>query len=108
MAFTPALRPLLPPPYQMGVVTATNPGTGKTLLANMLVELHGGVIRGEMPRAGDEFRKGVLSTLTDTTAPIIVFDNLRGIVKMAELESLLTSETFTDRWLGQQQVTGIK
>jgi hypothetical protein len=108
LAFTPILRPLFPPPYQMGVITATNPGSGKTFLSKMLVELHGGALRGEMPRAGDELRKGILSTLIDTTAPIVVFDNLRGVVRSAELESLLTSRTFTDRWLGQnKQATGI-
>jgi hypothetical protein len=108
LAFTPALRPLFPPPYQMGVITATNPGSGKTFLSKMLVALHGGVLRGEMPRAGDELRKGILATLIDTTAPIVVFDNLRGVIRSAELESLLTSRTFTDRYLGQnKQVTGI-
>ena len=108
LAFTPALRPLFPPPYQMGVITATNQGSGKTFLAEMLTELHGGVLRGEMPREKDEFRKGILSTLIDTTAPIIVFDNLKGVVKMAELESLLTADTFTDRWLGaNKQVTTV-
>jgi hypothetical protein len=35
LAFTPILRPLLPGPYQLGVITATNPGSGKTKLANM-------------------------------------------------------------------------
>jgi hypothetical protein len=108
LALTPALRPLFPPPYQMGVITATNPGSGKTFLSKMLTALHGGVLRGEMPRAGDELRKGILATLVDTTAPIIVFDNLRGVVRSAELESLLTSRTFTDRYLGQnKQVTAI-
>jgi hypothetical protein len=41
LEFTPALRPLLPGPYQLGVITATNPGSGKTLLAMMITILHG-------------------------------------------------------------------
>ena len=106
LAFTPALRPLLPPPYQMGVITATNSGSGKTLLAKMLTILQGGVTRGEMPREKDEFRKAITATLVGTTAPIVVFDNLRGVVRNAELEALLTSDTWTDRWLGANtQVT---
>jgi hypothetical protein len=100
LAMTPALRPLFPPPYQMGVITATNPGTGKTLLADLLRTLHGGVKRGEMPRDKDEFRKAVSTTLTDTTAPVIIFDNLRGVVRSAELEALLTTKTWNDRGLG--------
>jgi len=103
LAFTPVLRPLLPGPYQMGVITATNPGSGKTLLTKMLTILHGGVQRGEMPRDSDELRKSITAALMDTTAPIITFDNLRGVVQSAVLESLLTSKFWTDRWLGQNK-----
>lgn len=103
LAFTPALRPLFPPPYQMGVITATNPGSGKSLLTTMLTELHGGSSRGEMPRDKDEFRKTVTAVLVATTAPIVVFDNLKGVVHMAELEALLTMRTWSDRWLGQNK-----
>jgi hypothetical protein len=103
LAFTPALRPLLPPPFQMGVITATNPGSGKTLLTNMLMTLHGGVQRGEMPRDDNELRKSITAALMDTTAPIVVFDNLAGTVKSPVLDSLLTTRTWTDRWLGQNK-----
>ena len=103
LAFTPTLRPLLPGPYQMGVNTATNPGSGKTLLTKMLTTLHGGVQRGEMPRDSDELRKSITAALMDTTAPIITFDNLTGVVRSPVLESLLTSKTWTDRWLGQNK-----
>ena len=103
LAFTPALRPMLPGPYQMGVITATNPGSGKTLLTKMLTILHGGVRRGEMPRDSDELRKSITAALMDTTAPIITFDNLTGVVRSSVLESLLTSRTWTDRWLGQNK-----
>jgi hypothetical protein len=101
LAFTPALRPLFPPPYQMGVITATNPGSGKTLLANLLMTLHGGVQRGEMPRDDAELRKSITATLVTTTAPIVLFDNLAGVVKPPVLDGLLTARTWTDRFLGQ-------
>lgn len=100
LAFTPALRQLFPPPYQMGVVSATNPGSGKTMLANMLRILHGGVIRGELPSDEGELRKSITAALMDTTAPVITFDNLKGVIKSAVLEMLLTTTTFTDRMLG--------
>jgi hypothetical protein len=102
-SFTPALRPLLPPPYQMGVITATNPGSGKTLLTNMLTALHGGVQRGEIPRDDAELRKSITAALMDTTAPIVVFDNLAGVVKSPVLDSLLTMKVWSDRWLGQNK-----
>ena len=101
LALTPALRPLFPPPYQMGVITATNPGSGKTLLTNMLMTLHGGVMRGEMPRDDAELRKQVTATLMTTTAPVVVFDNLAGTVKSPVLDGPLTMKTWSDRWLGQ-------
>ena len=103
LAFTPALRPLFPPPYQMGVITATNPGSGKTLLANMLMALHGGVPRGEMPREDAELRKAITGTLMTTTAPIVLFDNLAGTIKSPVLDGLLTMKVWSDRWLGQNK-----
>ena len=59
LAMTPALRQLFPPPYQMGIITATNPGSGKTLLTRLLTIVHGGVQRGEMPRDDAELRKSI-------------------------------------------------
>jgi hypothetical protein len=103
LAFTPALRPLLPGPYQLGVITATNPGSGKTKLTKMIATLHGGVQRGEMPRDADELRKSITAALMDTTAPVVTFDNLTGVVRSSVLESLLTAKTWTDRWLGQNR-----
>jgi 5S rRNA maturation endonuclease (ribonuclease M5) len=103
LAFTPALRPLLPGPYQLGIITATNPGSGKTKLAKMIATLHGGVQRGEMPRDADELRKSITAALMDTTAPVITFDNLTGVIRSSVLESLLTSQQWTDRWLGQNR-----
>ena len=103
LLFTPALRPLLRGPYQMGVITATNPGSGKTLLATMIRIAHGGVQRGELPRDADELRKSITAVLMDTTAPVITFDNLTGVIRSSVLESLLTSKTWTDRWLGQNR-----
>jgi hypothetical protein len=97
------MRPLLPGPYQMGVITATNPGSGKTKLANMIRTIHGGAQRGEMPRDADELRKSITATLMDTTAPVVTFDNLTGVVRSSVLESLLTTRTWTDRWLGHNR-----
>ena len=103
LLFTPALRPVLPGPYQMGVITATNPGSGKTKLAKMITTLHGGVQRGELPRNADELRKSITAALMDTTAPVITFDNLTGVIRSSVLESLLTTNYWTDRWLGQNR-----
>lgn len=100
LMMTPALRSLLPPPYPMGIATATNPGSGKGFLMGMIRIVHGGALRGEMPREGDELRKSITAALIDTTAPVVQFDNLRGVVHSAVLEALLTSATHSDRLLG--------
>jgi hypothetical protein len=85
------------------VITATNPGSGKTKLAKMIRTTHGGVLRGEMPRDADELRKSITAALMDTTGPVIAFDNVTGVIRSSVLEALLTSADWTDRWLGQNK-----
>jgi hypothetical protein len=80
-----------------------NQGSGKTLLAKIIAILHGGVQRGELPRDADELRKSITAALIDTTAPVVTFDNLTGVIRSSVLESLLTSRTWTDRLLGQNR-----
>jgi hypothetical protein len=41
--------------------------------------------------------------LLDTTAPVIAFDNLTGVVRSSVLESLLTAAEWSDRYLGQSR-----
>jgi len=103
MMFTPVLRLLLPGPYQMGIITAPNSGSGKGYLAGLIRIVHGMVMRGEMPREKEEMRKTLISALLTTTAPVVGFDNVRGEIYSSELEALLTSETLADRVLGQSR-----
>jgi hypothetical protein len=84
----------------MGVITATNMGTGKTKLAKLLMNLHGGALRGSIPHDDAELRKSITTSLMDTTAPVVVFDNLTGVIKSPLLDALLTTPTWTDRVLG--------
>lgn len=106
LAFTPLMRTLLRPPYPMGIMTAPNPGSGKGFLVGMIRALHGGVLRGELPRDAEELRKAITSTLIDTTAPVVTFDNLTGVIRSSVLEALLTTAEWTDRFLGHnRQVT---
>lgn len=97
---TPLLRRVLPPPYPMLVVTATNRGSGKGFLAGMLRKVHGGVLRAEMPRDSEEMRKQITALLLNSTAPVITWDNLTGVVRSPVLEALLTTDEHSDRELG--------
>jgi hypothetical protein len=106
LAFTPLMRPMLEPPYQLGVFTAPNPGSGKSLLAWMIGKLHGWVMRGELPREAEEMRKAISSILLTTTAPVVCVDNVRGKVQSSVLEGLLTSAEWSDRLLGRNEELG--
>jgi hypothetical protein len=103
LAMTPALRAILPPPYPLGLFTAPNPGSGKTRLAAIIRMLHGGVVRGDLPADKEELRKQITATLVDTTAPVVTWDNLTGVVRSQVLERLLTEDTWSDRYLGHSR-----
>lgn len=100
---TPLLRAVAPPPYPWFVVSAPQPGSGKTLLAKVIGIVHGLVTRPELPADKEEQRKVISTVLSDTTAPIVLFDNLAGVVRSSVMEALLTSASITDRQLGSQR-----
>jgi hypothetical protein len=100
-AFTPLLRPLVPPPYQFLIIEAPSPGSGKGYLLGVLREAHGVALRPGMPVRDEEMSKVVMTMLSGTTAPIVAFDNVRGVVHSSVLEGLLTARTVSDRTLGK-------
>ncbi len=107
LLITPVLRSLCPPPYKLGAITAPSPGSGKTLLADVIRELHGGVFRAEMPRDDEEIRKQVSAILDVTTGPVVHFDNLTGVLRSSVLAGLLTSAQWDDRRLGATQMLSV-
>jgi len=100
LLLTPLLRELCPPPYKLGAIMARQPGSGKSLLARVLRDVHDGVFRSEIPADEAELRKSVTSILHTTTAPVVQFDNVTGTLRSATLAALLTSAVYTDRILG--------
>lgn len=100
LMLSPLLRQIVPPPYKMGIITATQRGTGKGYLTNMMITLYGGELETQFVTDKDELRKRVTSLLTTTTGTVIAFDNVVGTVKSPVLDSLLTSRKITDRTLG--------
>lgn len=97
---TPLLRAMAPPPYKLHAIEAHQPGSGKTLLANIARHIHGGVFRAEMPGDDTELRKQVTTILSVTTGPVVVIDNVSGVLKSSALAGLLTSDQWDDRLLG--------
>lgn len=89
-------------PLPMWVINATNPGSGKGTLASAVGELWGGA--NMRPFAGDdaEIRKTILPALT-SSQPVVIFDNVEGILGGPSLAGLLTAPTWTDRILGSSR-----
>ncbi|WP_194821277.1 hypothetical protein [Micromonospora sp. S-DT3-3-22] len=97
---TPLLRMLTPPPYKLHAIEAHQPGSGKTLLANLARHIHGGVFRAELPEQDDELRKQITAILSITTGPVVILDNVSGALKSSTLAGLLTTNLWDDRPLG--------
>lgn len=102
--FTPLLRSMLPPPYKIVALGAPQAGSGKSLLASVSRGLHGGVFKSEFPHPEEEVRKFVTTVLAHTTAPVVQFDNVSGVLRSSTLEGLLTSASWSDRRLGETEM----
>lgn len=100
LMLTPLLRTMLPPPYKLGVIEAHQPGSGKSYLARALKYLHGGIEQPGLAPNDEELAKSVGAILDTQTAPVVVFDNVDGIVRSPLLAGLLTSPTYDMRRLG--------
>jgi len=105
MAITPLIRTIVPPPYQLGIIEASNPGSGKSYLLAILRLIHSAAVRSALPATNEEWSKVVPALLSATTAPIIAFDNVRGVIKSSYLEGLLTLPEIADRVLGRNDKT---
>jgi hypothetical protein len=102
LLLTPLLRLVCPPSYKLFGIGAHQPGSGKTLLADVARILHGGVLRSEMPEDEAEMKKVAASILGTTAAPVIHIDNITGVLRSGVLAGLLTAEgEIQERELGK-------
>lgn len=107
LLLTPLLRLLAPPPYKLGVFNATNPGTGKSLLVEVMGQIHGLEKYNEMPGSAEELEKVLAGVLSTTTNPVVCFDNVVGVLRSSKLAALLTSSSYSARVLGTTNSTGL-
>lgn len=105
LLLTPLLRELAPPSYKLFGIGAHQPGSGKSLLADIARQIHGGALRSEVPEDEAEWRKMTMSLLAGTSAPVVVLDNITGILRSSTLAGLLTaSGDVQDRELGSNRM----
>lgn len=105
LLLTPLLRLICPPSYKLFGIGAHQPGSGKSLLAEIVSIIHGAVMRSEVPEDEAEWRKMTTSLLATTSAPVVVLDNLTGILRSSVLAGLLTmSGDMQDRELGSSRM----
>lgn len=97
----PLVRAFISGPTPLHLLEAPNAGTGKSLLAQLLIS----VITGQpapvltLSKSPDENRKRITSALIGGPAAIL-FDNVREGIDSAELSAALTSTIWSDRILG--------
>ena len=103
---TPFIRQLISGPTPLHLIDAkSGPGTGKTLLADMIVLPSTGrpapaIAEG---RDGDEWRKRITAKLLDA-GPYVCIDNVNRRLDSGELAAAITATIWEDRLLGQTKM----
>ena len=99
LMFTPILRTYMPGALApMGVISATAPASGKTLLTQILTALYGGITNAWV--RNDEELSKVITTSFTSPAAVVTFDN---ISEKHELSSPILAKLLTDRrWSGRE------
>lgn len=104
---SPLLRPYIGGVTPLGAISATERGSGKTLLTDVIGMLYGATSRAWTSN-DEELRKAITATLKGTSNPVVTFDNVGefDIVAAPTLAKLLTSNTWNDRELGTNNEIG--
>jgi hypothetical protein len=105
---SPIIRPYVPGPTPLVVITSTTQASGKTLLKDIFGFTYG---LAETPWAENdaELRKAITAKMWDCGDPVISMDNLPNghIIKSPILSSLVTSAVWSDRLLGSTSSVSI-
>ena len=102
LLLTPILRTAIAGPVPFALVDAPQAGTGKSLLTRVLAVIATGRSAAIMtaPAGDEEFRKKITATLLSGTT-LILLDNVEGQLLAGSLAAVLTTDTWSDRVLGQ-------
>lgn len=95
---TAAVRPVLPTAPAF-LISASDYGSGKTLLAQTIAAFAGGASPRPWPHRFEEQAKVLFASL-DEGRPCLLYDNISSDIRGDALAAALTSPTYTDRVLG--------
>lgn len=104
MLITPFVRSLILGPTPLMIVDAPVQGTGKGLLAECIVSPAVGELPATPPPQTDEEWSKLISSLLDASVPVVLFDNLTGVLRSASLAAALTTRKWSARRLGKTEV----
>jgi DNA polymerase-1 len=102
LLLTPILRTAIAGPVPLALIDAPQAGTGKSLLTRVLALIATGRSAAIMtaPAGDEEFRKKITATLLSGTS-LILLDNVEAPLLAGSLAAALTTDTWSDRILGQ-------
>ncbi|WP_051844202.1 bifunctional DNA primase/polymerase [Streptomyces sp. NRRL S-813] len=105
---SPIIRPYVPGPTPVVVITSTSQASGKTLLKDAFGYVYG-LAETPWPENDAELRKAITAKLWDCGDPVIAMDNLPNghIIRSPILSSLVTSANWSDRLLGSTSSVSI-
>jgi hypothetical protein len=102
----PFVRDLIDGATPLHYFSAPAPGTGKTLLAESVASVFNPAVsistapKGRNPESVEEEWRKKISTFLMAARSHVVIDNAKGRIDSSNLESVLTSTSWTDRQLG--------
>lgn len=108
MALSPFLRELIPGTTPMFLVEAPMVGTGKGLLVRALMYLSAGEVPFT-PDPGSDIEWGkVITALLTKSPPLMMFDNVTGVLGGANLAAAITTPVWDSRLLGFSRTIHVK
>lgn len=107
LLFLPFVRDLIAGPTPLHLIEKPTPGTGATLLADVLaMPALGRPLPAMSQGDGEEMRKRITATLLRSPSHVLI-DNLRGRLDSSALAAVLTALTWNDRVLGASEMCSL-
>lgn len=104
LGIEPFARAMIDGPMPIHLFESPTPGTGKGLLADVMLRasLGGYPRRQPAPDSDAEYRK-VITAAVEEGAAVVVFDNLKDVLDSGSLAAAVTTTIWADRKLGTNQ-----